>query len=101
MVDRLQRSDSEPHKPGTSSLVCSNRVMDMVWPRWWHYPDKCDNGHEWGPCPVSVSRVPCDCGPVLAGSERHLDHQRVACQAPGCRSVWYQPRHEPTGSPGS
>jgi len=25
-------------------------------------------------------------------------HLTVACRAPGCRSVWYMPRHEP-GNP--
>ena len=61
---------------GTDSLICSNRVMDVVWPRWWHYPDTCGNGHQWGPCPASVSQVPCDCGPALAGRERLQEHHR-------------------------
>lgn len=57
----------------------------------------CANGHPWGPGRVIVSWMACDCAPARAAhpEARRPGHQTVACQAAGCRSVWYKPRHEP------
>jgi len=76
--------------------------MGVLRPAWWDYPLECENGHEWGPGRVIVSFARCDCAPVRAayperGSRGHLS---VACREPGCRSVWYSPRHERGGTPG-
>jgi hypothetical protein len=69
--------------------------MDVVRLTWWHYPDKCGSGYEWGPCPVTRSWVACDCGPAQAAQDREPGHIVACCQAPGCWSAWYQPGHEP------
>jgi hypothetical protein len=66
-------------------------------PAWWYYPEQCANGHEWASGRVLVSWERCHCAPARAA---HPDraasgHLTVACRAPGCRSVWYRPRHEP------
>ena len=62
-------------------------------PDWWCYPERCQNGHEWGPGLITVSWVLCDCPAAQAasggGAARHM---AVFCNAaPGCRSVWYRP----------
>ena len=31
------------------SYTCSNRAMGVQRPSWWCYPERCENGHEWGP----------------------------------------------------
>jgi len=41
--------------------------------------------------------MPCDCAPAQAEREHGPGHLVVYCQAPGCRSAWYQPRHERAG----
>ncbi len=66
-------------------------------PAWWLYPERCANGHEWGPGLVLVSWERCHCAPARAAQadRRAWGHLEVACQAPGCRSVWYEPRHDP------
>jgi hypothetical protein len=50
---------------------------------------------------ITVSWVLCDCPPAQAVRERvgggPAGHMAVFCNAaPGCRPVWYRPRHEPT-----
>src|SRR6185437_777443 len=78
------------------SYTCSNRVMGVQRPNWWCYPERCANGHEWGPGLITLSWMPCDCSPALAAREHGPGHLVVYCEAaPGCRSAWYQPRHEP------
>ena len=46
-----------------------------------------------------MSWVLCDCAPARAARERAggpAGHMAAFCNAaPGCRSVWYRPRHEP------
>jgi len=74
--------------------------MGVRRPDWWRYPERCQNGHEWGPGLITVSWVLCDCPPAMAARERvgggPAGHMAVFCNAaPGCRSVWYRPRHEP------
>jgi hypothetical protein len=58
------------------------------------YPERCANGHEWSPGLIMVAWQPCECGPAAAEREHGPGHLVVHCQAPGCRSAWYQPRHE-------
>jgi hypothetical protein len=75
--------------------------MAVRLPDWWCYPERCQNGHEWGPGLITVSWVLCDCPPAPAARERAgggpAGHMAVFCNAaPKCRSVWYRPRHEPT-----
>ena len=72
---------------------------------WWCYPERCQNGHEWGPGLITVSWVLCDCPPAQAARERTgggpAGHMAVFCNAaPGCRPVWYRPPHEPLALPG-
>ena len=69
-------------------------------PGWWCYPERCSNGHEWGPGLITVSWSLCDCPPALAEQERAgggpAGHLAVYCAAAkGCRSVWFRPHHEP------
>jgi hypothetical protein len=52
-------------------------------------------GHKWGPGRIIASWMPCECAPAQAEREHGPGHLVVYCQAPGCRSVWYRPRHEP------
>jgi hypothetical protein len=41
-------------------------VMGVRRPDRWSYPERCSNGHEWGPCRVIVSWRPCHCPPAVA-----------------------------------
>jgi hypothetical protein len=74
-------------------------------PVWWPYPERCGNGHEWGPGLVLVSWQQCHCaGAQMLHPDRAIwGHFTVACREPGCRSVWYDPppsrarRHERPG----
>jgi hypothetical protein len=70
--------------------------MGVRRPDWWCYPERCQNGHEWGPGLITVSWVLCDCPAAQAASGGGAaGHMAVFCNAaPGCRSVWYRPRHE-------
>ena len=44
----------------SKSRMCSTRrVSDVVLPPWWAYPERCGNGHLWGPGRVIVSWHPC------------------------------------------
>jgi hypothetical protein len=63
--------------------------MAVVRPDWWCYPQRCSNGHEWGPGLIVVSWSPCDCPPAVAASGGGAaGHLAVYCAAsPGCRSV--------------
>jgi hypothetical protein len=76
--------------------ACSNRVVGVVRPAWWCYPEQCADGHEWGPGRVILSWMPCDCGPAQAAQERGPGHLVVYCRAQGCQSAWYSPPHMPT-----
>ncbi len=72
--------------------------MGVRLPDWWCYPQACQYGHEWGPNRVIVSWVICHCPPAVAahGGYEGAGHLAVYCAAaPGCRSVWYEPWHEP------
>ena len=73
--------------------------MALVRPDWWCYPERCANGHEWGPGLITVSWSLCDCAPAVAASGGGAPgHMAVYCAAsPGCRSVWYGPRCERRG----
>jgi hypothetical protein len=88
-------------RPGDATSRTRVPIMSMavVRPDWWCYPERCSNGHEWGPGLTTVSWVLCDCPPAQAVRERAggpAGHMAVFCNAaPGCRSVWYMPRHEP------
>jgi hypothetical protein len=77
----------------------SNYVMGVRRPDWWCYPERRQNGHEWGPGLITVFWVLCDCGPARAAWERAggpAGHMAVFCNAaPGCRPAWYRPRPEP------
>ena len=111
LVERLQRCagkliDRLSQMPlmsgyGTKhdSYRCSNRVMVVHRPEWWCYPERCANGHEWGPGLITVSWSLCDCGPAVAASAGGAPgHLAVYCSAsPGCRSVWYRPQCERRG----
>jgi hypothetical protein len=69
--------------------------MGVQRPNWWCYPQRCANGHEWGPGLITVSWMPCECGPATAARGNGPGHVVVYCEAvKGCRSAWYQPRHE-------
>ena len=72
-------------------------MTDAVLVDWWAYPEHCANGHPWGPGKVAVSSSPCQCPPARAAQPRGSGHRKIACRTPGCRSVYYQPRHEPGG----
>jgi hypothetical protein len=81
------------------SYACSNRRMGMRRPVWWNYPEQCQYGHEWGPGLITVNWSPCTCAPAVAarGQVPGAGHLVVGCDTPGCRSRWYEPRHEPEG----
>jgi hypothetical protein len=74
-----------------------NELTHYRRPAWWCYPERCENGHEWGPGLVLVSFTRCGCPPVRAayGETGGLGHLTVACRAPGCTTTWYTPPHEP------
>jgi len=66
--------------------------MTVRRPAWWGYPERCSNGHEWGPALIVVSWSLWDCPPALAAQERaggspagHLAVYRAVM--PGCRSA--------------
>jgi hypothetical protein len=41
-------------------------------------------------------RMPRECAPAQAERKHGPGHMVVYCNAaPGCRSVWYKPRHDP------
>jgi hypothetical protein len=44
--------------------------MGVRLPGWWCYPERCQNGHEWGPGLITVAWVLCDCPPAQALRER-------------------------------
>jgi hypothetical protein len=44
--------------------------MGVRRPDWWCYPQRCQNGHEWGPGLITVSWVLCDCPPAQAAREQ-------------------------------
>jgi hypothetical protein len=71
--------------------------MDVHQSDWWPYPERCANGHEWGPDRVLVvwQRCLCPGAQTLHEDQAIWGHFTVACRAPGCRSVWYDPPHEP------
>jgi len=73
--------------------------MGVRRPDWWsrYYPERCTNGHDWGPGKIIVSWMLCGCPPAQASAgPGPAGHLAVHCNAvPGCRSVWYRPRHEP------
>jgi hypothetical protein len=87
------RGEVVPWQPHT----CSNPLMGVQRPNWWCYPERCQHGHEWGPGRIVVSWMPCDCPPAAAEREHGPGQLVVHCQVPGCRSAWYQPRHERRG----
>jgi hypothetical protein len=74
VTSRCGQGQSRPalgdnREPGGSmqdSLTCSNRVVGVCRPAWWCYPERCENGHEWGPGLIIVSWTMCDCPPVQA-----------------------------------
>jgi hypothetical protein len=76
--------------------TCSNRAVGCGARIGWCYPERCQNGHEWGPGLIIVSWVLCDCPAAQAASGGGAaGHLAVYCRVKGCRSVWYRPRHEP------
>jgi hypothetical protein len=44
---------------------------------------------------VSFNRCHCPAVRAAYGQTGGLGHLTVACREPGCRSVWYDPPHEP------
>jgi hypothetical protein len=42
--------------------------MGVRRPEWWCYPERCGNGHEWGPGLITVSWHLCDCPAAVAAS---------------------------------
>jgi hypothetical protein len=72
-------------------------VVGVRRPDWWCYPERCANGHEWGPGRVLVSWERCHCTPARAAHpDQHAwGHLAVECGVTGCGSKWYTPRHEP------
>jgi len=42
--------------------------MGVRRPAWWFYPERCANGHEWGPGLVLVSWKRCHCAPAPRGA---------------------------------
>jgi hypothetical protein len=96
--DRLRLGRLLLADAASESYTRSNRAM--VWrPDWWCYPERCQNGHEWGPGLITVSWVLCDCPPAQAARGRAGARRgtwRCFCNAaPGCLSVWCRPRHDP------
>ena len=82
--------------------LCSSIWMsDAPLPQWWTYPARCGAGHAWGPGKVIVSWQPCQCGPARAALAHGSGHRTIACRAPGCRYVCYEPPHEPEPEPGA
>jgi hypothetical protein len=72
--------------------------MGVKRPDWWsrYYPERCSNGHEWGPGKIIVSWMLCDCPPAQAAQTAGpAGHVAVQCAIPHCQSVWYKPRHDP------
>ncbi|HUZ38137.1 MAG TPA: hypothetical protein VMV17_17585 [Streptosporangiaceae bacterium] len=71
--------------------------MEVVRPTWWRYPERCANGHEWGPGLIIVGWSPFRCEPALVarGSVGGAGHRVVHCGTEGRRSTWYVPRHDP------
>src|SRR5215472_13589877 len=62
--------------------------MALVRPAWWCYPERCANGHEWGPGLITVSWSLCDCGPAVAASGGGAPgHLAVYCAAPLTRGA--------------
>ena len=64
----------------------------------WPYPERCGNGHEWGQpgrALVTWKRCLCPGAQTLHPDRAIWGHFTVACREPGCRSVWYDPPHEP------
>jgi hypothetical protein len=77
-------------------------TMPIVRPAWWCYPERCANGHEWGPGLIIVSWVLCDCPAARAASgDGAAGHLAVHCGVKGCRSVWCRPRHATGGRNGA
>jgi hypothetical protein len=64
-------------------------------PDWWTYPVRCADGHEWGPGRVIVSWLPCQCDPARQAQAKGSGHRMIACRAPGCVFVVYEPPHDP------
>src|SRR5271166_6684451 len=81
----------------TYPIICSTYGVDVQRPDWWCYPLRCSHGHPWAPGTITVSWMPCDCGPAQAQRSSGYGHLRVSCRTVGCGSVWYKPRHEPSG----
>ena len=57
--------------------------MGVQRPNWWCYPERCANGHEWGPGLITVSWMPCDCPPAAAAREHGPGHMVVYCHGAG------------------
>jgi hypothetical protein len=86
MVREACDSDKDLNRARSRALIGS---MASDLPSWWCYPAQCGQGHEWGPGLISAGWTPCGC-------RGGLGHRTVRCEAePGCRSVWYSPRHDP------
>lgn len=69
-------------------MTDGNLANDL--PDWWPYPDRCGNGHPWGPGRVVVVWRKCPCV-----DEPGSGHTIVRCRVEDCSSVWYRPRHDP------
>jgi hypothetical protein len=75
-------------------------MADVVRPDWWTYPAECQHGHPWGPGRVIVSWLPCQCAPARQAQPRGCGHRTIACRAPGCEWVDYEPWHDPASALG-
>jgi hypothetical protein len=67
----------------------SNGGMTVRRPDWWPHPERCANGHEWGPGRVLVVWQRCLCpGAQTLHEDRAIwGHFTVTCREPGCRAV--------------
>jgi len=87
------------------NALTRHRIRDLVagWARsgltGGPYPKRCRNGHEWGPGRMLVTWKRCSCpgAQTLHPDQAIWGHFIVACRERGCRSVWYDPPHEPGG----
>jgi hypothetical protein len=79
------------------SIICLNtRVVLDRDPDWPGFPLECRSHHDWRPGTVTITWEPCGCS---AAQRARGGHIKVACNAPGCRELWWRPRHQPISLP--
>ena len=62
----------------------------------WPYPERCGNGHEWGPgrAQVAWEQRSCPGAQTLHPDPAIWGHFTIRCREPGCRSAFYDPPHK-------